>query len=92
MKPFLSSHFVDIARALSSTGSLTFPSPASNGPDSQVTSLKEVHQHTITGVITQLEVEDPRKAAFVRSGMTQPEQKMTMLKEILKTTLHTIQK
>ena len=72
VKPFLSSHFVDVARALSSTGSLTFSSPASNGPDSQVTSLKEVHQHTITGVITQLEAEDPRKAAYVRSGMTQP--------------------
>jgi hypothetical protein len=72
VKPFLSSHYVNIERTLSSTGSLTFPSPASNGPDSPVTSLKAVHQHTITGVLTQLEAEDPRKAAFVRSGTTQP--------------------
>ena len=72
VKPFLSSYYVYIERALSCTGSLPFPSPASNGPDSQVTSLKEVHQHTITGVITQLDAEDPRKAAFVCSGLTQP--------------------
>ncbi len=71
VKPFLVSHHVSIARTISNTGALTFPSPASTGQDSQVTSIKEVHQHTLTRVLTQLETEDAGKAAYVRSGSTQ---------------------
>jgi hypothetical protein len=71
VKPFLASHHASIARTLSNRGALTFPSPTSTGQDSQVTSIKEVHHHTLNGVLTQLESEDAGKAAYVRSGSTQ---------------------